>query len=150
MRVIEAAKGALSAASRRLLRASPGLPRAASLRLLRAGSFAWLPIVLAGCSDPAMQQLGTDAANGRLLLRQFGCGECHTIPGVANARGNVGPPLTHVARRTYLAGRVPNRPEAMAQWIRDPQRFDPMTRMPDLQVSEAHARDMVAYLFTLD
>ncbi|HLT25155.1 MAG TPA: c-type cytochrome [Zeimonas sp.] len=117
---------------------------------LRAAGPVLLALVVAGCGDPAMQRLQADAANGRLLLRQFGCGECHLIPGVVNARGNVGPPLTHIARRTYLAGRVPNRPETMAQWIRAPQRFDPMTRMPDLQVSEAHARDMVAYLFTLD
>ena len=27
-----------------------------------------------------------------------------------------------------------------------PQAFDPRTRMPDLQVTEAHARDMTAYL----
>lgn len=117
---------------------------------LRAAATVLLSIAATGCSDPSMQRLSADEANGRLLLRQFGCGECHTIPGVANARGNVGPPLTHVARRSYLAGRVPNRPETMAQWIRDPQRFDPMTRMPDLQVTEAHARDMAAYLFALD
>lgn len=119
-------------------------------RAVRGAACALLPLAVSACSDPSMQHLGAEAANGRLLLRQFGCGECHTIPGVADARGNVGPPLTHVARRTYLAGRVPNRPETMAQWIRDPQRFDPMTQMPDLQVTEAHARDMVAYLFTLD
>lgn len=124
--------------------------RVALLGLRRTASVGLLPIVAAGCGDPAMQPLSADAANGRLLLRQFGCGECHTIPGVANARGNVGPPLTRIARRSYLAGRVPNRPETMVLWIRDPQRFDPMTRMPNLQVSEPHARDMVAYLFTLD
>ncbi len=119
-------------------------------RVLRVAACALLAIAAAACSDPSMQRLDAQAANGRLLLRQFGCGECHTIPGVANARGNVGPPLTHVARRTYLAGRVPNRPETMVQWIRDPRRFDPMTQMPDLQVTEAHARDMAAYLYTLD
>ena len=123
---------------------------AAIRSLLRVAVCALLAVVVSACSDPSMQSLSAEAANGRLLLRQFGCGECHTIPGVANARGNVGPPLTHVARRTYLAGRVPNRPETMAQWIRDPQRFDPMTQMPKLQVTEPHARDMAAYLFTLD
>ncbi|MCD6674236.1 MAG: c-type cytochrome [Burkholderiaceae bacterium] len=147
MRVIDIGWPGLRIAARPLPPAlSRGLPR----RLPRIASLGLLLIAVAGCSDPAMQRLDADAANGRLLLRQFGCGECHTIPGVVDARGNVGPPLTKVARRTYLAGRVPNRPETMAQWIRDPQRFDPMTRMPDLQVSEAHARDMVAYLFTLD
>ncbi len=122
---------------------SLALPQRAPLFL------ALLSLALGACSDPAMQHLSANEANGRLLLQQFGCGDCHTIPGVANARGNVGPPLTHVARRVYLAGRVPNRRETMAQWIRDPKRFDPLTAMPDLQVGEAHARDMVAYLYTL-
>lgn len=151
VRVTEAVGCALRAASLGLLRVASATPwPSAPVRLHRAASVALLPIAVAGCGDPAMQRLDAEAANGRLLLRQFGCGECHTIPGVADAQGNVGPPLTRVARRSYLAGRVPNRPEAMVQWIRDPQRFDPMTRMPNLQVSEPHARDMAAYLFTLD
>jgi cytochrome c len=37
--------------------------------------------------------LNADPENGRLLLRQFGCGRCHTIPGVAEAKGKFGPPL---------------------------------------------------------
>ena len=36
--------------------------------------------------------------------------------------------------------------ELLAAWIRDPQRFDPRTTMPNLGVTEAHARDMAAYL----
>lgn len=135
-------------AGRRTDRA-PVSPSPSTRTLVRAVVLA-LASALAGCGDPSMQRLDARQANGQLLLRQFGCGDCHVIPGVADARGNVGPPLTHIAKRTYLAGRVPNRPETMAQWIRAPQRFDPMTHMPDLQVTEAHARDMAAYLFTLD
>jgi cytochrome c1 len=93
-----------------------------------------------GCTreDPSV-------ANGRLLLRQFGCGSCHEIPGVAAAQGRVGA----VARRVYLGGVLPNSPENMARFIRRPQDVDPRTAMPDLGVTEAHARDMVAYLYTL-
>jgi cytochrome c2 len=93
--------------------------------------------------------LGGDPENGRLLLRQFGCGSCHEIPEVAAAKGRVGPPLGGIARRVYLGGVLPNTPENMAAFIRAPQRADPRTAMPDLGVSEAHARDMVAYLYTL-
>ncbi len=107
-------------------------------------------LLLPACGETIRPALGADPDNGRLLLRQFGCGSCHLIPGVADARGNTGPPLEHISRRVYLAGRLPNRPENMVMWIRDPQRFDPLTRMPDLQVSGPHARDMVAYLYTLD
>ena len=97
-----------------------------------------------GCAgeDPSV-------ANGRLLLRQFGCGACHEIPGVAAAKGRVGPPLGGIASRVYLAGVLPNSPGNMARFIRRPQEVDPRTAMPDLGVTEAHARDMVAYLYTL-
>lgn len=105
-------------------------------------------VVLVACGERL--SLDGNAENGRLLLRQFGCGSCHRIPGVADAHGVAGPSLDRIARRVYLAGRVPNRPDNMVQWIRAPQRFDPQTQMPDLQVGEAHARDMVAYLYTLD
>jgi cytochrome c2 len=104
---------------------------------------------LAGCGVETPPPPGGDPERGRLLLRQFGCGTCHRIPGVAAARGGVGPPLDGVARRVYLAGTLPNTPDNMARWIRDPQGVDPRTAMPDMQVGEAHARDMVAYLVTL-
>ena len=83
---------------------------------------------------------------GRLLLQQFGCGQCHAIPGVANAQGRGGPPLAKVAERAYLGGVLPNSPANMAQFIRDPKRFDPRTTMPAMGMTEAQARDMVAYL----
>ena len=90
-----------------------------------------------------------DAENGKLLLRQFGCGACHSIPGVATADGLVGPPLDGIAHRVYLAGVLPNTPQAMAAFIREPQLADPRTAMPDLGIGEQHARDMTAYLYTL-
>lgn len=105
-------------------------------------------VFLGSCSSD-VPVLGGNVENGRLLLRQFGCGSCHEIPGVAAAQGRVGPPLRAVARRVYLGGVLPNSPENMARFIRRPQDVDPRTAMPDLGVTEAHARDMVAYLYTL-
>lgn len=104
-----------------------------------------LCFLIAGCGgDPPAS--GGDALNGQLLLRQFGCGTCHAIPGVAAAEGVAGPPLAGVARRVYLAGVLPNSPRNMARWIRAPQQHKPGTTMPDLKVTETQARDMVAYL----
>jgi cytochrome c1 len=54
-----------------------------------------------------------------------------------------------VGSRIYLAGMLPNTPPNMVLWIREPQKVDPLTTMPDLQVPEPHARDMTAYLQTL-
>jgi len=101
------------------------------------------------CSEPSPPVAGGNPENGRLLLRQFGCGDCHRIPGVATAEGFAGPPLDAIARRVYLAGLLPNTPENMVRWIRSPKSIDPRTAMPDLQVTEAHARDMTAYLYRL-
>jgi cytochrome c2 len=107
---------------------------------------AYACLLLAGCSDEPAHALGGDPDNGRALLRQFGCGSCHRLPGVRGASGNVGPSLEGIGRRVYLAGVVANSPQNMARWIRDPQAFDPDTAMPNLQLSETQARDMVAYL----
>jgi cytochrome c len=111
-----------------------------------------LPIALGGCGNApqASQVPDGDAARGRLLLRQYGCGSCHRIPGVAAATGNVGPPLERWARRIYIAGVLPNTPDNLVRWIVDPQAVEPGTAMPDLQVSDAQARDMAAYLHGLD
>jgi cytochrome c2 len=108
-----------------------------------------LAVALSACGGARDSPAKGDAENGRLLLRQFGCGTCHRIPGVATADGAVGPSLDGVARRVYIGGFVPNTPDNMSRWIRNPQAFDPRTAMPRLQVGEAHARDMTAYLYTL-
>jgi cytochrome c2 len=82
-------------------------------------------------------------------MQQYACTTCHLIPGIVGAAAHVGPPLGGIAGRRYLAGRLPNSPENMIRWIRDPIGVSPTTLMPNLQVSEEHARDMVAYLYTL-
>jgi cytochrome c2 len=109
----------------------------------------FIALVLSGCSGEEPAALGGDADNGKLLLRQFACGSCHSIPGVANASGKVGPPLEGIAKRVYLGGVLPNTPQNMASFIREPHKADPRTAMPAMGVGEAHARDMVAYLYTL-
>jgi len=83
------------------------------------------------------------------LIDHYGCGSCHSIPGVPGATGMVGPPMDHMASRMYIAGRLPNEPAAMVSWLRSPQHFEPATAMPEMGVSEADARDIAAYLYTL-
>ena len=92
---------------------------------------------------------GASVERGERSLAGFGCGSCHAIDGVTGANGRVGPPLTGVASRSIIAGELPNTPENMVRWIRDPQAVEPNTAMPNLAVSEQTARDMVAYLYTL-
>lgn len=131
---------------------TPGRRRSSGWDRARSLMLAALAALLAACGgDHAGPQpdLAGDPERGRLLLRQYGCASCHSIPGVATAGGNVGPPLAGVARRVYLGGVLPNTPENMSRWIRAPRQFDPLTAMPDMQVPEAEAQDMVAYLYGL-
>lgn len=97
----------------------------------------------------ARQLAGGDPGRGKVLIREYGCGACHTVPGVRSATGMVGPPLTGIGDRTFLAGQLPNTPDNMKRWIRTPQLVEGGTAMPNLNVSEQDARDMAAYLYTL-
>lgn len=81
-----------------------------------------------------------------LLMRQYACNACHVIPGVVGSPSHVGPPLDGLWRRSLIAGRLPATQEALARWIRTPQQVDPQTAMPDMGVSEAHAREIAAWL----
>ncbi|MEK6244670.1 MAG: c-type cytochrome [Pseudomonadota bacterium] len=90
-----------------------------------------------------------DARRGAIALQQYACTSCHRIPGMVGAAAHVGPPLEGIASRKYLAGRLPNTPENMIRWIREPKNISPATLMPDLDVTEHHARDIAAYLATL-
>jgi cytochrome c1 len=127
----------------------PSTPRRTAL--VRA---AILSLVVAGAcrqgSARAQHQVeGGDAARGRTLIGAYGCGGCHDIPGVPGANATVGPPLDAYAERAYIAGALENRPEALVRWIMNPQAIEPGTAMPYLGVKEDEARDMAAYLYTL-
>jgi cytochrome c2 len=110
-----------------------------------------LAIGLAACDPgglPSVEpQTGGNPERGRQLIAAYGCGACHTIPGVRRAQGLVGPRLVDLRRRSYLAGVLANTPENLVRWIEQPQAFSPRTAMPDVGASEAEARDMAAYLY---
>lgn len=92
---------------------------------------------------------GGVASRGRHVILIKHCGSCHTIPGINSAHGLVGPPLFFFSRRTYIAGELPNTPDNLVKWIRSPHSVEPATAMPDLGLSEQQARDVAAYLYTL-
>jgi cytochrome c len=103
----------------------------------------------ANYDSEAAQLTGGDPRRGVQAIGRYGCGACHDIPGIRNARGNVGPPLARIASRTYLAGRVTNTPADMIRWIQHPQQIERGTAMPEMNVSDQDARDIAAYLYTL-
>ena len=107
--------------------------------------------LISGCKEGRTVSANTigSADRGRATIQIYGCGKCHTIPGIRGANGVVGPPLESVARRTYIAGNFPNTPDTLTHWIMAPQTMKRKTAMPSLGLSEPQARDVVAYLETL-
>ena len=93
---------------------------------------------------------GERIERGRALLAQYQCGACHAIPGVPASRGVMAPPLDAWRHRSYIAGRLPNRPEVLQRWIVAPQSLVPGTKMPSMGVSPPEAEAMAAYLLSLE
>jgi cytochrome c len=100
-------------------------------------------------NEEARNLASGDPRHGAELIRRYGCGSCHTIPGIPGAKTGVAPPLVGIAGRAYIAGVLPNTPENMVDWIHNPPAVDPKTAMPYLGVSKGEARDIAAYLYTL-
>jgi cytochrome c len=121
---------------------------AAALAALLAGA------LLSGCggskAEAARGMTSGDPERGRAAVRKYGCTSCHIVPGVRGPQGLVGPPLTSMGGRMYLAGALPNTPENLVRWIRHPQEVRRPNVMPDMGVTEEDGRDIAAYLYTLE
>ena len=88
-------------------------------------------------------------AHGAEVIAGKGCGACHIIPGIAGANGLVGPPLTLMGRRVFVAGLLHNTEQNLAFWVLDPQRIVPGNAMPSTNLTPAEAMDVAAYLETI-
>jgi cytochrome c2 len=113
-----------------------------------------LAVAMLACNRPntrrdAIQLTGGDPDRGVSAIGRYGCASCHTIPGIRGADALVGPPLTRIASRSYLAGQLQNTPSNMVRWIQHPQHVEKGTVMPEMGVTENDARDIAAYLYTL-
>ena len=133
----------------------PLLPWLRRRRLRRRATLASLGLLLAlgGCEEAGVGTRFTavgDPHQGALLIDQIGCGSCHMIPGIDAAEGLVGPPLDHMGKRIFIAGLLRNTPANTVIWLLDPQAIVPGNAMPDMGLSEEQARDITAYLYTLD
>lgn len=93
---------------------------------------------------------GDSVKRGQRALSQYACNACHIIPGVTGSSPHVGPSLAGVARRDMIAGKLANTPEHMVRWLRHTHTVDPLSAMPEMGVTERDARDIAAYLATLD
>jgi cytochrome c1 len=88
-----------------------------------------------------------DPQVGAQLMSTKGCSGCHTVDGLPGATGVTGPNLTNITLRPTIAGEtIPNSPDMLQQWLLDPPALKPGTSMPKLGLTQAEARDLVAFL----
>jgi cytochrome c1 len=125
----------------------------ARTKLLTGLAILFLSVSLSAC-DRREEPVGTlvaggDPERGREAVKRYGCGSCHVIPGIEGANGLVGPPLSGIASRVYIAGVLTNTPENLVRWIQDPPAIDPLTAMPNTAVTEEDARHLASFLYTL-
>ena len=86
---------------------------------------------------------------GEALFMSLSCINCHAVAGT-RAAGTFGPDLTHLMNRQTLgAGVIPNTPDNLRRWIRDPQRMKPGNLMPDMQLTDRELDQVHAYLSSL-
>jgi cytochrome c len=105
-------------------------------------------LLIASCQTRPNLVSSGDPERGAAAIFRYGCGSCHTISKLRYAHGLVGPPLTNMRHRMYVAGVLPNTPTNLVRWIRDPQGIDDKTAMPNLGVTPQDATDIAAYLYT--
>ena len=111
----------------------------------KAAFRAWLRNQAANARPPSTAAVRA----GQRVFLESSCSACHTIRGTA-ASGYVGPDLTHLADRRWLAGLTfPNHPAWLARWITGAQRIKPGNEMPDIALPRIQLRDLVSYLDSL-
>ncbi len=111
----------------------------------RAGFDAWIE----ARREPARAD-AADAAGERLFL-QAGCGGCHSVRGT-EARGVIGPDLTHVGSRLSLgAGILPNDRSSLIRFIRNVEAIKPGALMPSFaMLPDAEVAAIARYLEGLE
>ncbi|MCS7207084.1 MAG: cytochrome c oxidase subunit II [Dehalococcoidia bacterium] len=90
-----------------------------------------------------------DVQRGWEVFQARGCNACHTIDGTS-ARGIIGPNLTGMASRDGIAAMaLPNTPEAMARWLRNPPAVKAGAKMPNLNLTDEEISALVAFMAAL-
>ena len=99
---------------------------------------------------PAAEPFEALAVTGKAHFFSNGCSACHTITGT-EARGRVGPDLTHVGSRLSLgAGIMANDPENFLRWLQQTNHVKPGVTMPHFgMLPSTELRALAAYLESL-
>ena len=77
-------------------------------------------------------------SQGKRLFTEQGCYGCHTM-------GKTGTPIANDL--SQVGSKYPE--DYLRQWLREPQQQKPRAHMPKIQMTEAEARALAAYLASL-
>lgn len=107
---------------------------------------------------PLARHTGGDQKKGKELVGKLGCLGCHRVgnefPAPPQPKPEEMSPAEAILARFDPApdlGQVGSKVNAdwLFRWLKDPKRFSPKTRMPNLRLSDKEAADITAYLMTL-
>ncbi len=90
-----------------------------------------------------------DIENGKTVFISKACSGCHTIQGIPEARGKVGPELTHQASNSLIVDVLPNTEENLKKYLKDPAAAKPGALMPNQYLTDSEIEALVAFLQTL-
>ena len=92
--------------------------------------------------DPRME-------SARATFLSLSCINCHAVSGTP-ATGTFGPDLSHLMSRSTLgSGVIPNTPENLRSWVKDPQAIKRGNLMPNMQLNSRELDEIVLYLSSL-
>jgi len=98
---------------------------------------------------PAATPRGPEQETGKRLFENKACASCHNIQG-STASGTIGPDLTHLASRHYIAaGSLATNRGSIAAWLADPQTIKPGNNMPRVRLNAGELNALSAYLAAL-
>jgi mono/diheme cytochrome c family protein len=89
--------------------------------------------------------LSGDPANGKKLVGELGCVACHLRegedPASIDTRRRFGPALVGLGSKTNATW--------LYNWLKEPRHYAPVTRMPNMRLSDQEAIDIASYLLSL-
>lgn len=88
----------------------------------------------------ASEENTANAADGGKLFGNLGCIACHSTPQSKPGNDFNRVPLDHVSAKW--------KPAALREYLLDPQKYHPTTRMPKTPLSDQEARELAAFLLS--
>ena len=112
--------------------------RAGGLRVPRAALVGAAATLALAAATAIAQDGGALASRGKGLFTEQGCYGCHMI-------GTMGTPIAHDL--SQVGSKYPE--DYLRQWLREPKEQKPRAHMPKVEMTEAEARALAAYLASL-